>query len=174
MISSALLLTLAACSAGAPAGNPEPAEKMKQPAAFRVIEAGEYGAAANSSAGAQDARPAADVARDPATYRQLWAKYAGASPAPEVDFSRETVLFLGLGQQSTGGYGITPSSVNVDSGTATVETSIRAPRSDSIVAMVITAPFAVVAVSDRDVKRVVWRAKDMDEPLAQSMEKNDR
>lgn len=168
-----LSICLAACSAGAPAGKTDSLENpMTTPAAFRIVESGEYGAAANSSAGPNNSEPVIEVARDDATYRALWQKHVGSAPSPSVDFSIETALFLVLGMQSSGGYGISPSGVTVQSGTATVEAAVRAPRSGSMVATVITAPFAVIAVSDRDVKRAVWRVKEKPEPLAESMEPN--
>jgi len=172
MIHALVSIGLAACSAGAPAGNPDSVEKRSEPATFRIVEAGEYGAASNSPAGPQVNEPSIGLARDAATYRALWQKYVGSGAAPEVDFARETALFLVLGQQSSGGYGISPLGVNVELGTATVETAVRAPGSDSIVATVITAPFAVIAVSNRDVTRAVWRVKDREEPLARSMERS--
>lgn len=143
---------------------------MTTPAAFRIVESGEYGAAANSSAGPNVSDPVIDIARDDEAYQAMWEKHVGSTPSPSVDFSRETALFLVLGMQSSGGYGISPSGVTVQSGTATVEAEVRGPRSGSMVATVITAPFAVIAVSDRAVKRAVWRVKDKPEPLALSME----
>lgn len=164
-----LAISLSACSAGAPAGKNDSMENtMTTPVAFRIVESGEYGAAANSPSGASE--PIIEIARDGATFRALWQKHVGSAPSPSVDFSRETAVFLVLGMQSSGGFGISPSEVTVQSGTATVEAAVRAPRSGSMVATVITSPFAVIAVSDPEVKRAVWRVKEKPEPLARSME----
>jgi len=145
---------------------------MVRSSAFRVVESGEYGTAANSTSGQRGGEAAIEVARDEVTYERLWKKHIGSEIRPAIDFSRETALFLLLGIQSSGGYGVSPSAVTVRAGTATVDAEIRAPGSRAIVATVMTAPFAVIAVSDRDVTRAVWRVKDKAEPFAQSMEPN--
>lgn len=168
-----LSICVLACSAGAPAGQPDSGENtMITPVAFRVVESGEYGAAANSSAVPGGSKPVIEVAGDGATYRTLWQKHVGSGPvpSPSIDFSRETVLFLVLGMRSSGGFGISPSGVTVQSGTATVEAAILKPKSDEMVAMVITSPFAVIAVSHPEVTRAVWRVKGNPEPLARSVE----
>lgn len=168
---SILLLCLLACSAGAPADKTDSMENtMSSPVAFRVVESGEYGAAANSSPGPDGSAPVIEIARDGATYRALWQKHVGSGPGPSVDFSKETAVFLVLGMRSSGGYGISPSEVTVQSGTATVKAEVRAPRSGSMVATVITSPFAVIAVSAREVQRAEWRVKERAEPLTRSRE----
>lgn len=171
LIPAVLSICLAACSAGTPAGTTDSMEiTTPRPAAFRIVESGEYGTAANASPGSSGSGPLIEIARDAATYQALRQKHVGSGPSPSVDFSRETVVFLVLGVKSSGGYGISPSAVTIESGTATVESGIRAPGSGSMVTTVMTAPFAVIAVAGRDVKRAIWRAKDRAEPLARSME----
>lgn len=173
MILSVLAVCGAACSAGSPAGKTDSQENtMVKPSAFRIVESGEYGTAANSTAGQRGGEAAIEVARDEVTYGRMWQKHIGSGVRPAIDFSRETALFLVLGMQSSGGYGVSPSAVTVQAGTATVDAEIHAPGSGTIVATVMTAPFAVIAVSDRDVTRAVWRVKDKSEPFAQSMEPN--
>lgn len=173
MLLSVLVVCAAACSAGSPAGKTDSRENtMARPSAFRVVESGEYGTAANSTAGQSGGEAIIEVARDAVTYEKLWQKHVGSDARPAIDFSRETALFLLLGMQSSGGYRVSPSAVTVQAGTATVDAEIRGPGSRSIVAMVITAPFAVIAVSERDVTRAIWRVKDKAEPFARSMEPN--
>ncbi|MEZ6015533.1 MAG: protease complex subunit PrcB family protein [Planctomycetota bacterium] len=94
------------------------------------------------------------VARDAQAWSQLWSEHSGlqlpSSPAPEVDFTREMVVAVFLGERPTGGF-----EVHIDSVTSTpvalvVKASSTAPNPDAMVTQALTAPMHAVAVPQTD------------------------
>ena len=72
----------------------------------------------------------------------------GSTNPPEVDFARNAVLLVEMGQQSTSGYGLEllQESVPVDHDTATVTLSWRRPLPGTITAQVLTSPCLLVGL----------------------------
>lgn len=116
------------------AGGAEP-EKM------RTIAKGNFG-------GIQEATQ--QVVTNAAQWANLWQKHSArktpAEKTPEVDFTKETVLFVTLGQKSTGGYGVEISEIKPVDGKAEVLVKTRAPRPGGIQLQALSAPFHAVAV----------------------------
>lgn len=83
-------------------------------------------------------------------WSELWGKHAvqknPSEKAPEVDFDKETVIFVALGQQRTGGHAI--EIADVKRGDAQVEVLVRTrkPKPGGIQLQAISAPFHAVAV----------------------------
>lgn len=88
-----------------------------------------------------------EYANDDATYQRLWSQIIGnPDQRPEVDFTKETVVFLLAGQKSTGGYTVEPTRARIEGRTLVVDATIRTPAADAMVTQALTSPYAVVAV----------------------------
>ena len=90
------------------------------------------------------------VVTNAAQWTEVWQKHSvGKSPgekAPEADFEKETVIFVALGQQRTGGYGIEIAEVKRVEGKVKVLVKTRKPKPGGIQLQAISAPFHAVAV----------------------------
>lgn len=93
-----------------------------------------------------------EVIEDEAAFRRFWGllyptrAYRGdvRQPAmPNIDFSREVVVVVALGQRSSGGFAI---ETNVTQGNGRVEVAVHhyAPGPYCIVTQLLTAPFVVL------------------------------
>lgn len=69
-------------------------------------------------------------------------------PAPAVDWTREAVLLVGMGQRPTAGHGVELLSpaAPVKEGVAAVRVAFRSPAADAMTAQVITSPCLVLAL----------------------------
>jgi len=83
-------------------------------------------------------------------WTELWARHSvrnePRTPAPEIDFSKETILLVTLGQQRTGGYSVEITGVEQQEGKTVVLVSTREPKPGGLNIQVLTAPFHIVAV----------------------------
>lgn len=75
-------------------------------------------------------------------------------PFQSLDFEREHLLVVGLGQKSTGGYALTLADSRVENKVLTLMVYLRRPPADAIVTQVITTPCAVLAISATGWKRL--------------------
>ncbi len=64
-----------------------------------------------------------------------------------VDFGREHLVLVSLGQKPTGGYGVTLDQSAIRDGTLELAVNVRQPAADAMVAQVLTTPCAVIAVA---------------------------
>jgi hypothetical protein len=134
----------------------QPVSKGSTPAmTFRVLESGSYGPAASRTPGSSK-EPRAVIATGPPALQVIWTQYVGTAEPPTIDFDKESVIVLSLGQRSNGGYSIQPVSVQFDGDTATVVARVQRPRSRGITTMAISAPFVAIAVPHQGVTRARW------------------
>jgi hypothetical protein len=98
--------------------------------------------------------PREAVARTLDEWRELWSAHS-AQPIPDVDFSRFVVVGVFLGFRPTAGFAVTITSATVKEGTAIVRVDERRPRSDDLVAQVVTTPFHLVTMP-RDIRAFVF------------------
>lgn len=103
--------------------------------AFQILQTGSYAKANMSS-------PAMIVARDAVTLRNLWSNGA----PPEIDFKKQTVVFLYAGQKMTGGFSIKVKKVTEHRGESIVNAEIAGPPPGGMVTQAITHPYVVVAI----------------------------
>jgi len=93
--------------------------------------------------------PVARLISDQATWVQVWnAIHSNVLPpptAPEIDFSREEVVVLVLGDRPTAGYGIAVEQVNTTLRGTTISVRVTTPG-DQLVAQVLTSPFQLSAI----------------------------
>ncbi|HYM60821.1 MAG TPA: protease complex subunit PrcB family protein [Thermoanaerobaculia bacterium] len=156
-----------------PAVSAAPAAKEAKAVTFRLVQRGSYGAGASARPGTSRGARAA-MARDEGSYRALWQQYAGGGEPPAVDFSRETSVFLSLGQRPTGGYSITPNSVAVEGTTIVVDATISTPSPGSVVTMAFSSPFAVIAVSITSASSLRWMDGGHEVMLGESPQAQER
>lgn len=79
-----------------------------------------------------------------------------------VDFEREHLLLVSLGQKTTGGYGITLEESVIRDGVLEVRVSVRQPAADAMVTQVLTTPCAVMAVTPANWKRLTVSGAGME------------
>ena len=125
----------------------------KDAPAFRVIDQGAYGAVQE---------PGEELVADARALEALWNKlYATQTPRPPlpaIDFGKETVAAIYMGQRSTGGNAISVKSVAVAGATATVRVVEETPPRGGFVTMALTAPYVVIAIAKGPTRLAVDRA----------------
>jgi len=95
------------------------------------------------------------VIRTPAEWQMVWQAHAPADrQLPTVDFAREIVLAVFLGQRPTAGYGVEIVRTINANGTLIVDYVETKPAPGAVAAQLITSPFHLVAVPkfDGDIK----------------------
>ena len=80
-----------------------------------------------------------------ADWAPLWDRTA-RGPIPEVDFSRESVVAVFMGQRPTGGHAIRVEQVVREGPRLTVEVLLQAPGPDCMTTQALTQPYHMVAV----------------------------
>ena len=104
-----------------------------------------YGAATSGFTGAEEL-----VIRDQAAWQAAWARVhegMAAPPLPAVDFARDMVVLLALGERSSGGHAVRFDSLSVSGGGATVRYTATSPGPGCMTTQAITAPIEVVRVA---------------------------
>lgn len=95
----------------------------------------------------------------PGDLAATWATAHAASlepPAvPRVDFSRESVLALFLGQKPTGGYGIEVTGLANEGGEIYADVKITEPAEGSMASQALTSPWQLVRILRADI-HTVW------------------
>lgn len=90
------------------------------------------------------------VIRDPEQWRDLWSQVvADRHPPrdpPEVDFNRDMVVLVAIGERPTGGFSVEIVEVRLHEGALRVASLERMPGSSCIVPQVLTAPVAAVTM----------------------------
>lgn len=103
-------------------------------------------------------------------YRQIQADIIGnkQTGAPVVDFARNVVLFVSMGQHFTGGYSVklADESVQLANGVATVRVKWRVPSAGAMLMQVLTSPCVVIKMPAGDYRQI--RVMDQDGTLRAS------
>ncbi len=109
-------------------------------------------------------RPAFRLVRDEPELRSLWNRLQGAvltlPPLPRVDFGRETILVVMMGQRPTGGYSVDVQGVTLEGGDLFVDVRLREPAPDAITTTALTSPWAMIRVLRGDVPAAWFRDPD--------------
>ena len=117
------------------------ANEPSQPSKIRPIAKGGF-------SGFQE--PAQIVVTNSTQWAELWRKHSAkqipAKPAPEVNFDKESVLFVSLGQKRSGGYSVEITGLEQTAGKAKVLVKTQAPKPGGMQLQAITSPFHIVAV----------------------------
>ena len=108
---------------------------------FETIQSGPHSGIANALYTCID---------DAARWQAFWDVHANRAlpraPLPEVDFTRECVLVLALGQRPSGGWGVEVDAVRAEGGLCVVEARERRPEAGRPQTAIVTTPFVIVRV----------------------------
>ena len=105
---------------------------------------------------ADDSGRKAILARSEKHYRELWTKHIGGGEAPAVDLEGKVAVFLLAGSRPTGGWTVRPDRVHVEGDTVVIEAPVIGPPKGAIVTQALTSPYAILAIHDRNIKKVRW------------------
>ena len=100
-------------------------------------------------------RPAQLVVTNKQQWEKVWTEHSAGrtpQPLPEVNFEKETVIFVALGQKRTGGYTTKIDSAEKSGDKIIVHVSSKGPAKGAMTTQVITAPFATAAIESRESK----------------------
>ncbi|MEO9587214.1 MULTISPECIES: protease complex subunit PrcB family protein [Marinobacter] len=67
-----------------------------------------------------------------------------------IDFTQEHLVLVGLGQKTTGGYGLTLQSSEIVDDVLELMVKVRRPAAGAMVTQALTTPCAVIAISPDD------------------------
>ncbi len=76
---------------------------------------------------------------------------------PEVDFSRESVAGMFLGQQPTGGYSVSVQDVTLEDGEVYLQVNVTEPAQGAITTQALTNPWVMVRVSQPNLSNAWFR-----------------
>lgn len=90
----------------------------------------------------------------------LWKRHAGTLPqaaeVPKVDWSKEMVLAVFMGERSTGGYSVQIRGAKEQDGKLTAEVEYVSPKPGGFVTQAFTSPFHIAAVA-KSALPVTWK-----------------
>lgn len=86
-------------------------------------------------------------------FRDLWEMVGGTKPMPDVDFSKDVVMAVFAGAQSTGGYDIVVSNIT-DADVRTVTVTLKEPGGNCARARTLTAPYQIIKLPATTLKLV--------------------
>jgi len=90
------------------------------------------------------------VIRNEADFYRLWAEHAAEMPhvalPPDVDFRREMVIFVAMGNRPTGGYSVSVVDAEVRGDRLRVLVALREPRSGTLQIQQETQPYQMIAL----------------------------
>jgi protease stability complex PrcB-like protein len=102
--------------------------------------------------------PARVVIRDDSDYAKFWSGLGNAGSRPSVDFTRDIVIAVAAGQQSTGGHSIAVERVTRVGAGLAVEVTETVPAPGCATTQALTQPVDVVVVAAADVR--TWSFSD--------------
>jgi hypothetical protein len=89
------------------------------------------------------------TARDGGEWASLWRAHGSGKALPAVDFLREMVVGVFMGERPTGGFAVEIVGYKDAGNDVTVQYRERAPGRDDIAAQVIVSPYHFVAIPRR-------------------------
>ena len=94
------------------------------------------------------------VVRDPGEWKTIWKQMAATRepepPAPEIDFEKEMVVGVFLGEKPTGGYTVRITRLRSIPEGVEVQVRETSPPPGSLVAQVLTQPYHLVTVERKE------------------------
>lgn len=67
-----------------------------------------------------------------------------------IDLEKEHLVLVGLGQKSTGGYGLTLAAAEIADNVLELTLDVRTPAPDAMVTQALTTPCAIIAITPED------------------------
>ena len=105
--------------------------------------------------------PLQAVVRNETEWRELWQKHVSNQtnppPPPSIDFTKEIVAAVFLGEKPTGGYEIQIVSADRSVGSLTLSFDEKHPPPGGMTIQAFTQPFHIVRVAATDTETVVFR-----------------
>ena len=105
--------------------------------------------------------PLQAVIRNETEWRALWQKHvsiqADPPPLPTIDFTKDIVAAVFLGEKPTGGYAIEIVGAERNDGTLTVSFNEKRPQPGGMTIQSFTQPFHIVRVAATATENVVFR-----------------
>lgn len=96
------------------------------------------------------------VIKEEKAWQEFWTKHSvdakSAKKIPKVNFDKEMVVAVALGQQRTGGYLVEILRIEKEADKLKITIKRRAPPPDGILLQTVTSPFHCVAVAKCDLK----------------------
>lgn len=83
-------------------------------------------------------------------------------PLRALDFDREHILIVGLGQKPTGGFGLTLANSQIVDGTFRLTVILRRPPADAVVSQALTTPCVVMAITPERWRRLEVNGNGLD------------
>ncbi|WP_281765817.1 protease complex subunit PrcB family protein [Neptunitalea lumnitzerae] len=100
------------------------------------------------------------VAKEPGIVNEFFKKVNSTSgshlAAPKIDYSKEMLFVICMGEKQSGGYQIDVSTIEETANTITVFVKETTPEEGAIVTTMITNPFTVVKLKTSN-KRIIFR-----------------
>lgn len=94
--------------------------------------------------------PVRVVVTNQTQWTELWAKHNAQKlptpPLPEIDFDKQSVIFVGAGRKNTGGYSIEVRDVRKVDDHTEVLVATHEPKPGGLTIQALTAPFHIVKV----------------------------
>ena len=101
------------------------------------------------------------VARSRSEWEDLWRRHVSNQtnppPLPAIDFAKDIVAAVFLGERPTGGYQIDIVSAEQSGGVLTVSFDEKGPRLGGIQTQAFTQPFHIIRIAITDAQKVVFR-----------------
>jgi hypothetical protein len=105
--------------------------------------------------------PLETVIRSQTDWQSLWGRHTSTgtapSPPPTVDFDKELVAAVFLGEKPSGGYGVEISSAEVADNSLTIFVKETSPKPGAIVTLAINQPFHIVRIETHGIESVSFR-----------------
>jgi hypothetical protein len=93
-------------------------------------------------------KPLQVVVTNKTQWAELWQKHTAnklpKTPPPQVDFNKESVIFVTSGQKNTAGYSVEITDVRREKGQTEIVVSTKEPKPGALVAEALSAPFHIV------------------------------
>ncbi len=126
-------------ASGVSAQTNDAAEDQTRVVDFTVLATGAYSAH-------EDGR-AVELVTTEDEWRRVWDVIGGGRPAPEVNFTTQSVVVVFQGQRRTGGYAVALRGIRHDGTVLAISVDERGPASGDVTTQVITSPFVAVAIA---------------------------
>jgi hypothetical protein len=101
------------------------------------------------------------IARNQPEWSALWKRHASIepnlAPPPAIDFSKEIVVAVFLGEKPTGGHDVEIVGAERSDGTLLISFVEKSPRPGGVVTQAFTQPFHIVRVAAQSAARVNFR-----------------
>lgn len=100
------------------------------------------------------------IAQEPSVVTEFYAEIntnrAPDIAVPDVDYTKEQLLLLCMGQKNTGGFAIEVANIAVENSEVVVTVKETTPTPGAMVTMALTSPFTVVKMPHTD-KKIVFK-----------------